>query len=104
MVITRTEPAQGLVTVAWRVESKHEKGSVKNVFNATAGTMLFREVVLCKFYFNIFTHSYLLIFQGQTSETIGLKLLSSKTPKMNEEYSVTLHDLSTYGMYIDVLT
>ncbi|RXN21226.1 G- coupled receptor 98-like protein [Labeo rohita] len=74
LLVERTAPAIGNVTVEWRIEGPR----VSMTFTDTSGTLYFSE--------------------GMLNNTIVLRLLEDTTPEEREEYRVILSNIQTKGV------
>ncbi|KAK9974393.1 hypothetical protein ABG768_022494 [Culter alburnus] len=74
LLVERTAPAIGNVTVEWRIEGPR----VSMTFADTSGTLFFSE--------------------GMLNNTIVIKLLEDTTPEEREEYRVILSNIQTKGV------
>ncbi|XP_019908355.3 adhesion G-protein coupled receptor V1 isoform X2 [Esox lucius] len=76
LLVTRTAPGLGNVTVEWAVQGPR----VDQTFTRVAGLLTFT--------------------QGTLNTTIDLQLLDDPTPEEKEEYKVVLSNIRTYGVVV----
>ncbi|XP_059193370.1 adhesion G-protein coupled receptor V1 [Centropristis striata] len=74
LLVLRTAPGLGNVTVDWTVEGP----LVRRTFTQTSGTLFFTE--------------------GELNDTIALQLLDDATPEDKDEYKVSLSNIQTFGV------
>ncbi len=115
LLVERTAPAIGNVTVEWRIEGPR----VSMTFTDTSGTLFLSEVMnknvslpdnlSISFKLLNLTSEFKgqwainvlpqLLFQGMLNNTIVLRLLEDTTPEEREEYRVILSNIQTKGIY-----
>ncbi|KAM3842448.1 adhesion G-protein coupled receptor V1-like, partial [Diretmus argenteus] len=76
LLVMRTAPGLGNVTVAWTVQGP----LVDRTFTQTSGTLFFT--------------------QGELNDTIVVQLLDDATPEDKDEYKVILSNIRTYGVLV----
>ncbi|XP_072038274.1 adhesion G-protein coupled receptor V1-like [Amphiura filiformis] len=77
VIVDRTQPAMGTVTVDWNIEGQNGLAP-RNSFQQTRGSLIFLE--------------------GQLNQTQPLYVLADDTPEVNEEYIIIMSNVQTLGV------